>query len=581
MVWRFKEKAEAGFSKRFPEFSEIILQLLWDRGLKTQAQIDEFFNPDYEQDLHNPFLMLGVEKAVRRIFRAIKKKEPMAIFGDYDADGVCGAVILETALRDLGATDIKVYIPDRYKEGYGLNKPALENLAKKGAKLILTVDCGISDWEEVKLAKKLKLDVIVTDHHHVPKKIPSALAVIDPHQPKDKYPFKDLSGAGVAFKLASALFEKSESFRIKKLPAGWEKNLLDLVALATVADCMPLLGENRTLVRYGLYVLAKTKRLGLQELMRVARLEPVFNEEGLKTNLDTCSLGFALAPRLNAAARVDHANVAYRLLKAQLPQEAATLAQELDQKNRERQKITDQMVKQIEERVKDKVGDEKQRVLVEADKSWQVGIVGLAAGKICEKYHRPTIIFGQSGPYFRGSARSIHSFNIIEALTLCAPLLHEFGGHPGAAGLALAEKNLSIFAEKINDLARRLKAEDLAPVLELDGELSAEDISWEFFDQLEKFSPFGEENEQPVFCLRNLTVDGIRLVGAQNQHLKLELIYDKDPRKILRAIGFGLAKNGGANLEKGDKIDVAFELLADQWNGTRNLQLKIIDIKRL
>jgi len=579
MLWRFKEKAAAGFLKQFPEFSEITLQLLWERGLRSQTQIDEFFNPDYKQDLHDPFLMLGMEKAVKRIFQAINKKESIAIFGDYDADGVCGVVILETALRDLGAPEVAVYIPDRYREGYGLNKPALENLARQGVKLILTVDCGISDLEEVKLAKKLKMDVVITDHHHVPKKIPPALAAIDPHQPKDEYPFKDLSGAGVAFKLAGALFARSDKVRIK-LPAGWEKNLLDLVALATVADCMPLLGENRTLVRYGLYVLAKTKRLGLQELMRVARLSPVFDKEEIKTNLDTYSLGFVLAPRLNAAARVDHANVAYRLLNTQSLTEAVDLAQELDGKNRERQKITEQMVKQIDEQIADKVKDDKYRILVEADKSWQVGIVGLAAGKICEKYHRPTIIFGQSGPYLRGSARSIHSFNIIEALTVCESLLHEFGGHPGAAGLALEEKNLAAFAAKMNDLARQLKTEDLTPMLEIDGELTTEDISWEFFDQLEKFAPFGEQNEQPVFCLRNLTARGVRSVGANGQHLKLEL--ESEPAgKIFRAIGFGLAKNGGADLKEGDKVEAAFELIADQWNGTRNLQLKIIDLKKL
>ncbi len=580
MRWRLKEKAPEEFFKQFPEFSEITLQLLWDRGLKTQSQIDEFFNPDYEQDLHDPFLLSGMEKAVRRIFQAAKKKEPIAIFADYDADGVCGAVILETALQILGIENIEVYIPDRYQEGYGLNKAALEKLAQKKINLILTVDCGISDLEEVKLAKKLKQQVIICDHHHVPKKIPPALVVIDPHQTKDKYPFKDLSGAGVAFKLASALFSKSQQIGIK-IPLGWEKNFLDLVALSTVADCMPLLGENRTLVKYGLYVLAKTKRLGLQELMRVARLEPTFEKDEIKTNLDTYSLGFILAPRLNAAARVDHANLAYRLLKSQSLDEAAFLAQELDKKNLQRQKITERLVKQIESRIADKIKSDTHFVLVEADKSWPVGIVGLAASKICEKYHRPTIIFGQSGSYFRGSARSIYAFNIIEAISCCAPFLHEFGGHPGAAGLALEENKLNVFEEEINKLARKqLKIEDLVPVLEIDAEIKSEEINWEFFDQLVKFAPFGEKNEQPVFCLRNLKIENIRLVGAQNQHLKMELKSEED-NKIFKAIGFNLAKNNNLELLKDDKVDIAFELLADQWNGTRKLQLKIIDIKKL
>jgi single-stranded-DNA-specific exonuclease len=589
MLWRFRQNPPEDFIKQFLEYPPKILQLLWNRGLRQQAQIDEFFNPDYKEDLHDPFLMLGVREAVKVIFKAIKRQEPVAIFGDYDADGVCGAVILETVLRALGANSVQVYIPDRHIEGYGLNAAAVEKIAKEGVKLILTVDCGVNDFKEIKLANSLKMEVIVVDHHHISKRLPPARVVIDPHQKNEKYPFSNLAGAGVAFKLAQALARSTKQKMTVKgnengqtgITDGWEKWLLDLVALATVADCVPLLGENRTLVRYGLYVLAKTRRVGLQELMRVARINPTVNGEELKTNLNTYSLAFVLAPRLNAAARIEHANIAYNLLKTDSFVEATQLAQELDQKNRERQKITDVMVAEIEERIKDKLADKERFVIVEADTKWRVGMVGLAAGKISDKHHRPTVIFFQDGENLRGSARSIEKFNIIEALDECAEFLKEYGGHPGAAGLSLSEKNLADFEACLNKIAKeKLTPEDLLPTLEIDSVLDVDETDWEFFDKLERFEPFGQGNEQPVFALKNLEITGLRYVGNNSKHLKLELKGGKLFDKAFRAIGFNLGKNGASNLQIGDRVDVAFELIADEWNGTRNLQLKIVDIKK-
>lgn len=593
MLWQFKQRAPEEFIKQFPECQPTVLQLLYNRGLRTQQQIDGFFNPDFEGDLHDPFLMLGVKEAVKRIGKAIKKREKIAVFGDYDCDGVCGTVILKTILEQLGA-DLSggVYIPDRIVEGYGLNIEAIKKLAADQVDLILTVDCGISDVAEIKLAKSLGIDVIVVDHHRLGPKLPPAKVIIDPWQPKDKYPFKELSGAGVAFKLVQALISKS---KIKnfipsevegqklKIKEGWEKWLLDLVALATVADCEPLLGENRTLVRYGLIVLAQTKRVGLQELMKVARLNPIFEAESLKTNLDTYSLGFILAPRLNAAGRMKHASLAFNLLMAETREEARSLAEEINEQNQQRQKLTDEIVAEIEARIKESLADKERPVIVEIDKNWSPGVVGLVAGKICDRYHRPAIIFKEEAKISRGSARSIPAFDIVEAIGQCAELFKEFGGHPGAAGLSLENKNYPAFKEKINQLARqKLTEEDLIPKIEIDLELRPADINWELFDELARFEPFGDGNERPTFLLKDLEIVNCRLVGSDGKHLKLELKSDKLANKVFRAIGFSLAnKNGNNGLKIGDKVDVVFELIADEWNGTRNLQLKIIDIKKL
>ncbi|KKT26695.1 MAG: Single-stranded-DNA-specific exonuclease RecJ [Parcubacteria group bacterium GW2011_GWA2_43_9b] len=586
MLWKLKPTAPKEFIAQFPEYPPAALELLWHRGLDSQEKIDEFFNPDYE-DLHDPFLMLGMKEAIKRLEKAIKKKTKIAIFGDYDADGVCGAVILKTVLEKLGA-DVsgRIYVPDRVKEGYGLNQDAIKKMAQEKVKLLVTVDCGISETADVDFANSSGIEVIITDHHQPGKKLPKAKAIINPWQAKDKYPFKELAGVGVAFKLAQALLsDKCSVISDKSIPKGWEKWLLDLVALGTVADCVPLLGENRILVKYGLIVLAQTQRAGLQELMKVARLNPIYEIEKLKTNLDTYSLGFVLAPRLNAAGRIDHADLAVDLLLTEDRAAAQEMAQKINDHNRQRQKITEDIVMEIERRIKDEIiDDENNPVIIASDPSWSPGVIGLVAGKIADRYNRPTFIFsaanGNGSSRLRGSARSVPDFNLIEAISQCADLLIEFGGHIGAAGLELPAENLEAFKIKINAIAREaFKGKDLTPVLEADLKLQAKDIDWDLFDNLEKLEPFGEGNARPLWLVENLTIVSARVVGNGSKHLKLELKNENLPNKKFKAIGFGLAKNGNANLSFGDKIDIVCELIVDEWNGTRNLQLKIIDIK--
>lgn len=576
-VWRLKEKAPESFFKKFPEYSETVSQLLFSRGLKSQEEIDEFFSPDYDEDLHDPFLMRGMKETVERVIQAQTSQEKVAVFGDYDADGVCGAVILKTIFEALGLNLVAIYLPDRDKEGYGLNLEAVKKMAEQGIKLVVAVDCGVSDFEEIELANSLGLDVLVLDHHQIPENLPPAKALVDPFQPGDDYPFKNLAAAGVAFKFVQALLKKAKH----DLKEGWEKWLLDLVALATVADCMKMLGENRTLVRYGLVVLAQTQRIGLQELMKIARLNPTLELKTLKTNLDAYSLGFILGPRLNAAGRIHHASLAFELLTTDDRNQAQALAKKINEHNRQRQKITDEIVIQIEERLKSKKFDLKKPVIVEAEKNWPVGVVGLVAGKIADHWHRPAFIFSEGKELSRGSSRSIPAFNLVEALEACKETLEEFGGHPAAAGLRVKTENLELFSKKINEWAsRKIKKEDLVPEIEIDLELKPEQISWELFDDLVRFEPFGQENKAPVFSARNFEIKNLRQVGNSLKHLKLELKSEKIKNKVFGAIGFGMVKNGGGDLKIGDKIDLVFELLADEWNGTRNLQMKIIDFKR-
>jgi len=344
--WKILDKAPKDFFSQFPEIDPIVLQLLYNRGLKTQKQIDEFLNPDYGQDQHDPFLFKDMEKATKRIFKALTNKEKVAIYGDYDADGVTSTAVIYNVLKELGFKNIEVYIPYRMTEGYGINEVAVKEFEEKNIDLMITVDCGIANKEEIALANKKGIDVIITDHHHEPLNPPDkALAIINAKVKGEKYPFKDLAGVGVAFKLAQALIKKSREKGID-IPKGYEKWLLDLVAIGTVTDCVGLIGENRTLVRYGLVVLNKTKRIGLRKLIEKANLT--------LGQIEAWNIAFQLGPRLNAAGRLDHASTSFKLLTTDDKKEAEEIVEGLEKTNRERQKITEKMVDQAKEQIDDK-----------------------------------------------------------------------------------------------------------------------------------------------------------------------------------------------------------------------------------
>jgi single-stranded-DNA-specific exonuclease len=566
MKWIIAPAIPEEFKNKFPEIDPIVLQLLWNRGIKTQEQIDEFLYPDYSQDLHDPFLFLEMERAVERIFKAIKGKEKIVVHGDYDVDGVCSALILVSLLQVFGA-DVDVYLPHRELEGYGLNMRTVEEFKKWGVNLIITSDCGISNKQEIKKAAEFGIDVIVTDHHVPPKELPECVAIINPQISNENYPFRELSGAGVAFKLAQAIIRraKDQEFKIQENLEAFEKWLLDLVALATVADIMPLIYENRTLVKYGLIVLNKTRRIGLLKLIE---------KVNLKDELDAYNIAFHLAPRLNAAGRLNHANQAYKLLATSDVQEAETLAEELNRTNSERQSLTDRIVEEVKTQIK----DAEQKMLFAFGKDWPIGVIGLVAGKIAELYYRPTLVITERNGKIEGSGRSIPEFDITSALSEAQEFLSRFGGHRGACGFTLKDSgDLEKFKQKLIEIAeQRLKGLELESSLKIDAEINLENINWELYELLEKFSPFGKGNEKPKYLARNLEVKGYEVVGQNGNHLRLML--GSPAGMIKKFIGFCFA-DWCQKLKIGDKIDVVFEIEANEWNGNRELQLKIIDLK--
>jgi len=552
---------------KFPEINPIVLQLLFNRQINTQKKIDEFLNPDYGQDTHDPFLFNDMEKAVKRILTAIEKEEKIVVYGDYDADGVSSSAVMVETLKTLGGK-INVYIPYRETEGYGLNQEAAKELIEKGTNLVITVDCGISNKDEVKTLQDAGLDVIITDHHHEPPVIPEAFAVINPQLEKEKYPFKFITGVGVAFKVAQALVKQHKNYKVKKLEEGFEKWLLDLVAIGTIADLQPILDENRVLVKYGLIVLQKTKRLGLLKLI-----------ETMSSNLvkiDERVVGWQISPRLNAAGRLGNASTAYELLITTEADKAEKLSQKLNNTNKERQQLTEK----INNEARDLLGEVKdQKLLSVVGKDWPTGVVGLVSGRLTDQYHLPSLVISKFNGEIIGSGRSISDFNIIEALEKCSEFLSRYGGHDQACGFTLKdEKSLDDFIKKMTDLAtQELKGKKLLPTLEIDTEIKLDQVNWELFEELEKFEPFGEGNYKPKFLAKNLNISEIQSVGKEGKHLRL--MVKQDTPIIRKTIGFGFG-HWYAKLKQDDKIDMVFEVDVNEWNGNRELQLKIIDLKK-
>ena len=488
----------------FPDLEEITERILFSRGIDSPEKREAFFHPDYEKDLPDPFLLGDMDKAVERIGQAIKQKEKVCVYGDYDADGVSASVLLKDVLDQLGLENF-YYIPDRNKEGYGLNLAALEYIKSQGASLIITVDSGISSREEAAKARELKLDVIITDHHHPPEALPEAVAVINPKKPGDRYPFKELAGVGVAFKLAQALFGKFSP--AKKEQTKW---LLDLVALGTIADCVPLLGENRTLVKYGLIVLSKTRRIGFQQLFSVGRM--AISSDCAPTG---DQVAFQLAPRINAAGRMDHANTACALLSCSVGEEAQArvLALEIEDQNQRRKKVTDQIMKEIESRIGSQ--KEKDRLILEFASHWEMGVVGLVAGKVADKYNRPTFVLQEKDGLIKGSGRSAGGFNLIKALEKNAAFLEKYGGHSQAAGLAMKKENLNVFKKKLEEEIASAGISDWDKKALVDLIIQPEEITEKLLRELSFFEPFGEGNRPPLFFMEKAEVVDGKTIGKE------------------------------------------------------------------
>ncbi|MGE5392869.1 MAG: single-stranded-DNA-specific exonuclease RecJ [Candidatus Saccharibacteria bacterium] len=559
--WAVKPLPEFN-AEDFPEYPALIRRLLAVRQFREKGQIEKFLNPNYEE-LHSPFLFKDMGKAVERIWQAIQSGEKIAIYADYDADAITACSVMYLALKKLGAV-VDYYIPDRFSEGYGMNPEAIGKIAERDAKLIITVDCGINAVGETAAANRAGMDVIITDHHEVTGPLPEAFAIINPKNPLDSYPFPYLTGVGVAFKLVQALFSDSVRLTAANAVPGWEKWLLDLVAIGTVADCQTLLGENRILVSFGLKVIAKTKWLGLRALLEISGIS--------QRPIDTYVLGFMVAPRINAAGRIKHADIAFRLLITGDPAEASAYAQELNSLNVRRQELTERVLSEAREQIELII---EKRVLLAAGQDWPKGVVGLVAGRLAEEYGRPVLVMEKGEEFATGSARAAGSFDLVAALNYSKDLLSKYGGHTQAAGFTLPVGNIPVFHQKLLEYADTSSAADPDPVLELDAELFGDDVNLENFDIIDRFGPFGFGNPRPKFACFGADILELRLVGADNRHLKLTLGIGGRP---VAAIAFNQGFLG-PKLALGRPINVAAELSANEWNGNREIQLRVIDIQ--
>jgi single-stranded-DNA-specific exonuclease len=532
----------------------LLCQWLYNRGLREQAQFEPFLAAD-ERLMGDPFLLPEMSKAVSRILRALLRDELIAIYGDFDTDGVTSTALLAQGLSILGRRAI-CYIPHRIEEGHGLNHAALKSLQQQEVDLVITVDCGVTALAEVEQAQKQGLDIIITDHHSVPSSLPPALATIDPKREDSAYPFSEFAGVGVAFKLLQALLQVT----------GKERRLhdfLDLVAIGTVADLVPLVGENRYLVKRGLEVLNSSQRLGIRELVRRAGLE--------MGHLDTESISYMLGPRLNAAGRLAHAMLSYELLTANSSERAAQLAAQLEAENAERQKLTLRVLTEAKRRLLPLADDVP--LLLVGDQDFPAGVIGVVAGKLVEEFYRPAVVLEIGPETSRGSARSIPQFDINAALTECRDLLSRFGGHAQAAGFTTPNANVERLHQQLLEIAKReLAGVELSPVLVIDAEIPLSSLDGETFNLIKSLAPFGQANPMPTFLSRKARVLEHRCLGTNGEHLRLKL---QDGQAVWDAIGFALGylADGIASY-----IDIVYSLEADNWKGTELLRLNILDL---
>lgn len=554
----------------FAELHPVVLQILWNRGLRSQEEMDVFLGPDWARDAASPFAFIEMQAAVDRVFLALERGEVITVHGDYDADGVCGSTTIMSTLREmirlmphLPAKTPTVFLPHREKDGYGLSVKTVEHLHEhEQTKLIITVDCGISNGPAIARAKELGIDTIVCDHHQMPEVLPEGAILLHPLVPGETYPNKKLCGTGVAFKLACGLIHEAQK-RGVAFNEGHEKWLLDLVAIATVTDVMPLLGENRTLEKFGLKVLNKTRRVGLKQLLKNAGLED-------KT-LDTWSIGFQVGPRINAAGRMNHANAAYNLLMCEDEDEAEQLAIALNQSNIDRQQASDAAFREV----KEQIGEAGNRKILFAVGPWSVGLAGLVAGKVMNEYGLPVfVIHSQAEGHYAGSGRSLHGFDVTAAMKNCAAFLTKFGGHPQACGMScVGEENLQAFMAHMSQQAETYFAtNDSTPLLPIDAELAPKAIDWTLIDAMDLLEPYGEAHPRPLFMTRQLALSAFDTVGADQQHLRLTAGGKK-------FIGFRFGE-WMSKLAVGDKLDIVYEVGVNEWNGRKEIQLRIVDLKK-
>jgi single-stranded-DNA-specific exonuclease len=529
-------------------------QILINRGLTTKDEIEAFFNSS-EGELQEPSSIPDMESAISRLHQAREQAERLVIYGDYDADGVTATALLVGGLSRLGL-NVRHYIPNRFDHGYGVNREAVQEFGEEGVDLVITVDCGVRAIEEIALGTNLGVDFIVTDHHHPGGELPKAVAVVNPRRIKQEDRFKAYSGVGIAYLLLSALAQDLGAPDVAE-------EYLDLVAIGTVADLAPLVSDNRTLVSKGLEILNRQPRPGLQALIETSGFKP--------GKISSTSIAFGLAPRLNAAGRLDSAEPAYQLLVSADIHDARPLAAELEKKNRDRRRMTDEAIELA--RAKLEVVAEAPQIIIAMDEAFNEGVVGLAASRLVEEYYRPAVVAALDGDGCRGSARSIPEFHITDAFEQCSDLLLRFGGHAAAAGFEASEENIPHLLQRLNEIAiREMGGKQLHPSLEIDAFVGFNEIDDELMAFLERLEPSGMDNPRPVLATRKVEVISKRTVGANGAHLKLAL---NDGRRYFDCIAFRM----GDFADRINKyVDVAYRPEWNDYMGVRSLQLNIEDI---
>lgn len=538
------------------KLNRLLSTLLTNRGITEEAEITKFLNPK-RSDFYYPFGMPDMEKAVERILKAIKDKEQIIIYGDYDVDGITSVTVLKSFLEERGI-QVNVYIPNRLNEGYGLNKTAMEEIAKQGNKLMITVDCGITAVDEVEYAKTFGIETIITDHHEPAEELPKAIAVVDAKRKDNKYECRNLAGVGVVFKLIQAL-----SIKLGLDPKEYLK-YLDIVCVGTISDIVPLTDENRVIVKLGLKLVEQTKNLGLKEILQSCGY----------SKINSTTISFGVAPRINACGRMGHQEEALNLLLSKEENEVKELTQKINEYNKTRQEIEKNIYNEAVEQI-EKEGLDTQNTIVVSGKGWHHGVIGIVSSKITELYFKPSILLCEEDGECKGSGRSIPGFDLHEALMECNDTIDKFGGHAMAVGINIKKEKVEEFKEEFEKIAKEKEVDKIIPILNLDAEIKLDDVNKEMVDSLKELEPFGEANKMPIFAFRNLKIDSIRSL-SEGKHLRLSV---KDNKNIINAIGFNMGVLADT-YRIGDRVDIAGNLEINSFNGVDSIQINIKDIMK-
>lgn len=535
--------------------NEILAKILVNKDITEKQEIDLFINPT-RNDFHDPFLMPDMNEAVNRIIQAIEKKEKIMIYGDYDADGITSITVLKQFLEERNL-EVESYIPNRLNEGYGLNKDAIDKIDQEGYKLMITVDCGITGIKEIEYATSLGIETIITDHHEPAEEIPKAIAVIDAKRRDNKYPFNQLAGVGVVFKLIQAI-----SIKLGLLEKEYLK-YLDIVCIGTISDIVPLIDENRVIAKLGLKLVAQTKNIGLKSLLEIINFK----------NIDSSAVSFGIAPRINACGRMGNERIALDLFLCKDYELAKKLAIKLNEYNVERQSIEkeifDEAIKKIEENEKNNA------CIIIGNKGWHHGIIGIVASKVTDMYFKPSILVCFENGEGKGSGRSIPGFDLHEALMKCSTNLEKFGGHAMAVGVTVKEEKFNEFKDELEQYAKECKVDSIVPIINIDSELSLKTLNIDNVKSLSVLEPYGEANKMPLFLFKNLKINSIRAL-SEGKHLKLSL---KDDNFMVDAIGFNMG-NLSEDYLLDDKVDVVGNLDINSFNGNESVQIILKDIRK-